>query len=153
MGGGIFQEIVLTWKGTTFKIAPTQVMRAIAVAEDHITLGELSAGAANPGTVKFTKLAAAYGAVLRYAGAPVTDEQVYEGLFGAEDGKRGALSAIVGLLQMMVPESVAKNAEAEVAARIAANQAAVKNQNRRERRKTAAVSSKATTRRSSATES
>jgi hypothetical protein len=100
----IFEAIKLTWKGVDYEIPPDQVMRGIARIEDVFTLGELSRHMAR-GTLPLAKIAQAYGVALRHAGAAVSDEDVYAGMFSgdaAELQKRG-LAAVNTLLVMMMP--------------------------------------------------
>jgi len=100
---GIFEEVSLKWKGETYKIEPTKVMGAIAQVEEIITLKELGEYA-QKGDAPMAKLAMAFAAVLRYAGAKVRDEEVYAGMFGG-DGQQSAIGSIATLLQMMIPPS------------------------------------------------
>jgi len=94
----IFKTIELSFKNKSYKIEPTSVMRCLAQIEDVITLSDLS----NAQRVPLVKLSQAYGIALRHAGANVTDEEVYEGVF--EDGGAAMISgAVSGLLSMMIP--------------------------------------------------
>ena len=53
------------------------------------------------------KIAMAYGALLRYAGATVTDTDVYEGMFGSiRSNPQMMTDSIVTLISLMVPPSV-----------------------------------------------
>jgi hypothetical protein len=101
---GVFQDVHLEWKGKRYTIPSNKMMGAIARIEQHVTLKELYVAAADRGTLKLGTLAAAYGSVLRYAGAAVDDEDVYSGMFqdGAQDAIIGALE---GLMAMMIPPS------------------------------------------------
>jgi uncharacterized protein YerC len=98
----IFDDIRLGWQGKPFVIPAHRVMGALARVEDVVTLSELQAFAARK-TAPMAKLAMAYGSALRYAGATATDEEVYRSLVrGNEDGV-GVLTAVAGLLSMMIP--------------------------------------------------
>jgi hypothetical protein len=97
----IFEEIRLRWDGREFVVTPDRVMACIAKIEDHITLVELK-GYAERGTAPLGKLASAFAAVLRHAGARVTDEEVYAGMF-----RSGAM-----LLLMMIPPQSLQDAVA-----------------------------------------
>lgn len=98
---GVFQPIKLEWKGEPFTVPADRVMGAIAVIEDVVTLKEIYEAGAK-GKVKLSRIASAYGALLRYAGAKVEDDEVYEGMFAVDSGKAAA-AAVTSLLSMMVP--------------------------------------------------
>lgn len=102
----IFEEVSLRWGGEEYKIEPTKVMGAIARVEEIITLKELGEYA-QKGDAPMAKLAMAFGSVLRYAGARVSDEEVYSGMFGGE-AQQTALMSITVLLQMMIPPTALK---------------------------------------------
>ena len=72
----IFQPITLTWAGRDFVVPADRVMGAIGVIEDVVTFPEL-VGSLQSSKPNMSKLARAYGAVLRYAGASVSDEEIY----------------------------------------------------------------------------
>ena len=93
----IFEEVGLTWQGEEYTVPPDQVMGLIEVIEDAITIEEM-AGVG----VKRAKLARAYAAALRYAGARASHEQVFNSLFGTE-GLRSTEQVIQGLMAMMIP--------------------------------------------------
>lgn len=115
----VFEEVTLTWEGREYTIAPDRLMQAIARIEDTLTLAELH-DYAQRGTAPLGKLAIAYASALRHAGAPVTSDQVYAGMF-RQDGagvsvEAAAMAAINGLLAMMLPPGVAGSAPPEGAA-------------------------------------
>lgn len=99
---GVFAEVRLNWKGRDYVIPPDRVMRAIAVVEDVVTIAELGEMATIPKARKLTRLAEAFGAVLRFAGAEASDEEVYAGLFD-KNSKGAAIQAVMALLAMMMP--------------------------------------------------
>ena len=110
----LFEEVTLEWRGEKHVIPPNGVMRAIAVVEDIVTLPELSVEMQSR-KFKLSRLAAAYGALLRYAGAKASDEDVYASLFpstAGEDGVLRAASAVMTLISMMVPPAAWKKAAA-----------------------------------------
>lgn len=113
----LFEEVRLDWGGKAYAIPPDQVMKAIAKVEDVITLVELSRQVAT-GEYKLVRVAQAYGALLRHAGAPASDEEVYLALFPKKDGDQAlrAVSALNTLLVMMVPPSLRKAPAAEAGA-------------------------------------
>jgi hypothetical protein len=107
----IFEEIRLRWDGREFVVTPDRVMACIAKIEDHITLVELK-GYAERGTAPLGKLASAFAAVLRHAGARVTDEEVYAGMFRSGAMQTQCKVAIETLLLMMIPPQSLQDAVA-----------------------------------------
>lgn len=97
-----FEEVGLTWEGREYVIPADGVLRVIAKVEDVITLGELAVAQKR---IPLAKLATAYGVMLRAAGADVTDEQVYSGMFanGGKDMPRRAMQAALTLQALMIP--------------------------------------------------
>lgn len=135
----IFQPFRLQWAGRDYVIPADRIMGAIAVVEDVIPPMELMAMMASPLSIKPTRIARAYGAVLRYAGANLSDDAVYDGMFaGGEDVSNSVGAALAGLSDLIMPPSLK--------ARIAAGETPEGNGNRRARR-AAARSSKRPTKR------
>ena len=97
----IFRDIGLSWKGDAFTIPASRVLGAIAIVEDHITFPELLL-AMQSGKPPLAVIARAYGGVLRYAGARVTNDETYAGMFDAARQEQ-VITAINALLVMMVP--------------------------------------------------
>lgn len=107
----IFNSVTLTWKNKEYTIPPTQVLRAIAIVEDQVTLHELMQYQSR-GTVPLSKLSGAFASVLRFAGAKVTDEEVYAAMFTG-DGAASTGTAISALLLMMVPQNIPSSGSTE----------------------------------------
>lgn len=110
----LFEEARLEWNGKQVVIPAGGRMRAIAVIEQHITVWELSRQQQS-GDYKLSQIAAAYAALLCFAGERVTEEEVYDVIFPRADGEKllrvsGALNA---LLMLMVPASVRAKPAAE----------------------------------------
>lgn len=99
-----FEDITIEWSGTPYVISANKVMGAISRIEEVVTLEELGRFHAR-GTAPLIKLCQAYGTVLRYAGAKVTDEEIYAGIF-TDQGKARVLASVSTLMMMMVPPSV-----------------------------------------------
>lgn len=100
----IFAPVVMSWEGVEYTIPAANMLHCIAEVENVLTLGEL-ANARERARLPLAKLAIAYGIALRYAGATVSDEEVYAGMFkdaGAELQQR-SFGAIVTLQALMVP--------------------------------------------------
>jgi len=100
----IFQPIKLSWHDRDFTIPAERVLGAIAVVEDVATFPDI-ARMINRGEPNFSKVARAYGALLRYAGASVLDDEVYAGLFNPETMQAQVLTALNLLAVMMTPPS------------------------------------------------
>lgn len=102
----IFQPVTLEWNGKRHVIQPDNVLRAIAVVEEcGLPLGSLHRHMAS-GQFPFAKISIAFGALLRFAGAAVTDEEVYDALFKGNKGaqmQRRALEALTVLNVLMIP--------------------------------------------------
>jgi hypothetical protein len=107
----IFDPVTLTWNGAEHEVAPDKIMGLIARIEEIVTLSEIHA-AAQRGGMPLAKLAMAYGAALRYAGARLDDAEVYASFFNSESAE-SIPAAVSALLAMMVPPS---RAEAKPAA-------------------------------------
>lgn len=108
----IFSEIKLKWGDKEYTIAPDNVMQCIAKVEDVVTLAELGR-MAEKRTLPLAKLAAAFAVVLEHAGARVSAEDVYAGMFSGGDGMQiHAQDAVTTLLVMMIPpDHLKKTAE------------------------------------------
>lgn len=98
----IFDPIKLSWNGHDYIILPDKVMGAIARIEDVITIDELGRYLGKK-TAPLAKLAQAYASVLRYAGATVADEEVYAGMFKANQTQDVISTALSTLMAMMLP--------------------------------------------------
>lgn len=105
-----FEETKLLWQGKEYTIPSNRMMGAIARIEDVVTLSELRAFSTRGGA-PVGKLAMAYGAMLRYAGADVTDDDVYITLFAGGD-QVAIITAIKNVMLMMVPPAMRKDVEA-----------------------------------------
>lgn len=98
----IFEDVRLSWEGRDYVIPADQVLRVIARLEDVVTLGALHRFLAS-GVLPLAKIAAAYGIALRAAGAEVTDEHVYAGMFTGRELQKRAAAALTALQTMMIP--------------------------------------------------
>ncbi len=99
---GAFDAVTLAWAGSEYVIPGNRVMGAIARIEDVVTLEELGRYGER-GTMPLAKLAMAYGAVLRYAGANVKDDEVFAGMFSDGQKQTDLVTALMSLLTMMLP--------------------------------------------------
>ena len=97
------QDVTFTWGGEEYRVEAREVLPLIAKVEEILTLTEVIT-AAQRDTVPMAKLSMAFGVMLRYAGARVTDSEVYSGMFkegGA--GPQAAIAAANSLLTLMIP--------------------------------------------------
>lgn len=119
----IFEDVKLEWEGKPLGIPSHRVLQAIAKVEDVLTLGELGRCMVS-GTLPLARIAMAYGALLREAGAKVTDDEVYSGMFAKSELQQQAMKAVFALQQLMIPpEHLRKPAAEKPAAGAAANSA------------------------------
>jgi hypothetical protein len=102
---GAFDEINIGWAGKTYTIPARKALGAIAQIEEVVTFGELLRHA-QAGQMPLAKISRGYAAVLRYAGADVTDDDVYLGMFAEVGNQEMAFVAMQGLMEMMIPPSV-----------------------------------------------
>ena len=100
----IFQDVTLAWKDEEFTIPGNKVLGAIAIVEEHITFTQMI-DALGRGRLPLVAIAKAFAGVLRYAGASVTDDEAYEGMFVGGDLQKKVIDSINTLLVMMVPPS------------------------------------------------
>lgn len=134
----VFKPITLNWQGKELVIPADGVMGAIFAIENHLTLTEVFE-MTDRKKMKMSSIAAAYAAVITYAGVPVSTEEVYKGMFLGGTQAR-TTEAVLALLQMMVPP------EARIAADKATADQALKdlpkNGNRQSRRAASRLSKK-----------
>lgn len=109
-----FDTITLEHEGQDYVVEPRQVMGLIDAVEEHVTLGEIVTDQSKRGTIRFGKLSQAYASALRYAGAKVTDEEIYISLMPTGQDpqamQRRSTEIVTALLQLMVPpEDVVKD--------------------------------------------
>lgn len=115
-----FDDVVFEWAGTKYNLPAHRVLGAIARVEDVVTLQELQRNGMKE-TVPIAKLAMAYGVLLRYVGAKVTDIEIYEALFGQgkDTDAITIIEAITNLVSIMIPPSARKKIEVKLDERIA----------------------------------
>ena len=106
----IFQEIRLNWDGDEFVIPPDRMLGAVAEIEEIVTLPELVVVLG--GKMTMARLSRAYGALLRYAGAKLSDEQVYGGLVKRGETFEQMQIACIALLGVMIPPQSMQEAPA-----------------------------------------
>lgn len=98
-----FEPVTLPWGEQTYTVPANKVLGLVREIEDAL---EYEGGPAavyvlfRPGGVRLTRLAGALGAALRYAGASVTDDEVYLTLM--EDVANMSQSAMAQNAQVLV---------------------------------------------------
>lgn len=102
---GVFDDVKITWQGRTYVIPANQVLGAIARVEEVISLRDL-VEATNGRDMQFARTSQAFGAVLRYAGATVDDDEVYAGMLSGGDAVAASLAALNLLLALMLPPTI-----------------------------------------------
>lgn len=116
-----FEEVKLGWQGEEFAVPPERQLMLIAKIEDALA-GSSGRQAVDillqPSGPPMARLSQAYGAALRYAGASVSDDEVYLSIMedfasGKADAAVKVQSAIVALLAIVAPPIARKMAEAE----------------------------------------
>jgi hypothetical protein len=98
-----FQPVTLTWKGKDYVVPADRQMKLIRAVEGALIGergGQVIAILFNKGGVPHGALAEAFGAALRYAGARVTDEEVYFSIH--EDIAAGSQAEVVLKTQSMI---------------------------------------------------
>ena len=98
-----FDPVTLTWLGKDYTVPAKSQLMLIARIEDALggPQGEQAVTVLfRPNGAPHTRLAAAYGAALRYAGAQVTDEEVYLSIH--EDIAQKSPQAVAMTMQTML---------------------------------------------------
>ncbi len=109
----IFDDITLEWEGVPYKLAGDQkIMKVLAAVEDHITISELITQQQS-GNVPLAKLSAAYAVMLRFAGARISDAEVYRGMWQGMADSSSIATAVSALLAIMVPPGTMDEEEQE----------------------------------------
>ncbi|MEM9523644.1 MAG: hypothetical protein AAF982_06575, partial [Pseudomonadota bacterium] len=106
-----FEPVTLTWRGASFTVKAEDQLRLIAEIEDALSDSKGTPAVLSlmrPGGPGYARLSAAYGAALRYAGADVTDQDIYLSINEelSEGDPTAAIrmqNAIIGLLAIVSP--------------------------------------------------
>lgn len=109
MSRSVFEDVTIKWGEQEYKIPSNKIMEVICTIENHITFLDLQSK--NP---KMINMARAYGEVLRFAGADVTDDEIYSDMF--RDATLGQIqNAVSGLMYIMIPpEHLQKKTEVPI---------------------------------------
>lgn len=106
-----FEPVSLVWKGQTFEVVPDRQMELIMRVEDVLRRNDVRPAVsilAQPGGPGIARLAAAYDAALRYAGAELAPGEVYLAcqteLAGEGEEQIGLMyQATLGLMALLSP--------------------------------------------------
>jgi len=96
-----FEEVAISFGGEDYTVAPNKVMGLIETVESVMTIEEINS-MLRANTIKRAQVSRAYASALIYAGAKVSQEDVYDSLFSGEMLKN-TVDIMVGLLAMMIP--------------------------------------------------
>lgn len=111
----VFEEVKFKWRDREYTVPQGQVLRCIAAVEGTgVTLGQLivDAGGAQ---LPLARLSQAVGVALRFAGAPVTDDDVYDALFGDPAKLTAqAIAMAVTLQGLMIPPARMREAAEKI---------------------------------------
>ena len=106
-----FDDVTLGWKGDEFTVPANRMLMLVCKIEDALA-GDSGQQALTvlmrPQGPPHARLAQAYGAALRFAGADVSDDDVYLSLqselsAGSADGVAAIQSAVVNLIAIVSP--------------------------------------------------
>lgn len=106
-----FEDVTFGWKGESFTVPANKMLMLVCKIEDALS-GDAGQQALTvlmrPEGPPHARLARAYGAALRYAGASVTDDEVYlsmqsELAKGGAEGVVAMQSAIINLIAVVSP--------------------------------------------------
>lgn len=111
-----FEDVTLSWKGEDFVVQANRQMMLIAEIEDVLVKPGQQAVTVLLNGPAHSRLARAYGAALRYAGASVTDDEIYLSITAdLAEGKADAVvkiqAAVLGLLAIIAPPIARKLTE------------------------------------------
>jgi hypothetical protein len=102
----IFQDVELGWRGKSYKVHASRMMGAILVVEDIVTFPDLFK-MMQSGKASLPRLAMAYAALLRYAGAEdIDDEKIYAGMFEPGHTTEDVLTALRVLMAIVTPPNL-----------------------------------------------
>jgi len=103
----IFEAVTLTWDGQDYTVPPERCMRLAYKVEVALVQDSRRSVFEILESPLMTTLAMAYGAALRFAGAVVTDEEVYlvvaRGMTGEVDAIEMMHATLDGVIAMLLP--------------------------------------------------
>jgi hypothetical protein len=99
---GVFTDIEMVWREKPYTIKSTRIMGAIAQVEDIITFPEVAAFMQRK-TAPMARLCQAYAAMLKYAGARVTPDEIFYLVVDDPARQLVVFKTIAGLLALTLP--------------------------------------------------
>jgi hypothetical protein len=99
---GVFTDVEMVWSRKTYTIKSHRVMGAIAQVEDIITFAEIGAFGQR-GTTPSARLCQAYAALLKYAGARITPDEVFQLVVDDDARQLVIMKAVTGILALTLP--------------------------------------------------
>jgi hypothetical protein len=116
----IFEDFRIEWNGEEIVVPSNRMMGLVHTVETIVPPLKLSAMMADlgrdPTSIRPAMISQVLSAVLRYAGKNVTEEEVYNGLFGKGDAVYAMAVTIAALIEGITPESVKREFAKEPAA-------------------------------------
>ena len=103
----MFKQIEIGWHDDDYVIPADKVLGAVAAVEEVITVQKLMR-ISNEDELPLSHVAMAYANLLRYAGAKVTDDEVYQGMFADPQAQELVGLALIGLFEMVAPPKQGK---------------------------------------------
>lgn len=106
-----FSPVSLGWQGESFTVPADRQMQLILEIEDALSGASGQQAIAvlmQRGGPSYARLSQAYGAALRYAGASVTDDEIYLSIMsdmaeGKADAATKTQTAVLALLSIIAP--------------------------------------------------
>jgi len=111
----MFDDVELSWAGKTYTVPARRRMEAMARVEQVLTFGELARFLSERQEVPPYTTARAFGALLRFAGAKVTDGEVLRALFGGGGDGEAMAAAVNALVEMLAPPPIASEGDGNAA--------------------------------------
>lgn len=110
----IFEDFKFEWRGEEVTIPSNRVLGAIARVEQVLTMHELFTYIRERGSPPTTKLAEAWGSLLRYAkpDTEISDDEVWNELFSG-DTQRNVIEVANRLTDLLIPPKAKAEAEAK----------------------------------------
>lgn len=106
----VFEDWRIEWNGEEVVVPSHRMMGLVHTVETVIPPLKLSAMmnelAADPSSIRPAMIAQVLSAVLRYAGKDVSEEEVYNGIFGRADKVYATAVTIAALIEGITPASV-----------------------------------------------
>lgn len=106
-----FEPVTVAWKGETYTVEPDRMLMLIAQVEDALSGGSGKQAVqilTQSGGPNYSALSRAFGAALRYAGADVSDEEIYLSIMDDFADRKADVAvkvqqAIMALLAIIAP--------------------------------------------------